>query len=203
MFEELKEVFYEKLDLSSLSEQMQQYFFKSLRIYLSHGRTYEYVVTCLNNLLEFFEAIGIGNVECAIILMNDFTLLNDGNLYEKYIFLGIIENDDNTFRNHKFFSKTKDFRVSLEKIYARYRLCLEAGYTDINWNILVHSTDNEFAKRFITSTYRKPYQIFDSPEQVFDWLSKVDISELDLEEFKTMDVNKEIVAKYESKKRKH
>lgn len=201
MLEEVGNVFYEKLGLANLSEQMQQYFDKALKVYMSHGRTYEYVVSCLDRLLEFFEAIGIGRIECAIILMNDFTLLNTVNeLYDKYIFLGVIENGDNTFRNHKFFSKTKDYRTSLAKMYARYRLCLEAGYDDINWNILVHSSDNEFTKRFISSTYRKPYQMFDSPNQVMEWLAQVDINELDLEEFKALPVNKEIVEKYEGEK---
>lgn len=204
MLEEVRNVFYEKLGLANLSEQMQQYFDKALKVYMSHGRTYEYVVSCLDRLLEFFEAIGIGRIECAIILMNDFTLLNTVNeLYDKYIFLGVIENGDNTFRNHKFFSKTKDYRTSLAKMYARYRLCLEAGYEDIKWNTLVHASDLEFAKIFVEGTYRKDYQIFHSVDQVNAWLESVDISELDLDEFKKLPVNEEIVEKYEGKRRQY
>lgn len=200
---EFEKLFYDKLNLSSLSEAMQQYFLKLMNIYLKHGRSYEYVAANLDKLIDFFEGIGIGRVECAIILMNDFSLINSINeLYDKYLFLGILENEDNTFRKHKFFSKTKDYRVSLNTMYARYKLCLEAGYGDINWNIIVHSTDNEFVKRFITSTYRKPYQIFESPEQVSNWLASVDMSDFDIEEFKSLAVNEEIVEKYEVQRRK-
>ena len=204
MSDKLKELFYTKLGLEYLSEPIQKHFFDVMETYIKHGRTYEYIESTLERLLFFFNAIGIGNVEAVIILSNFPAILNIvDELYPKYLFLGIIENDDNSFRRHKFFSKTKDYRVGLHKMYARYRLCLEAGYEDIKWNTLVHASDSEFAKIFVEGTYRKYYQIFHSVDQVNAWLESVDISELDLDEFKKLPVNEEIVEKYEGKRRQY
>lgn len=202
MSEQLRELFYNKLDLQYLSEETQKHFLDVMEGYIKHGRTYEYISSTLERLLFFFRAIGVGNIEVAIILTNFPAILNIvDELYPKYLFLGIIENEDNSFRRHKFFSKTKDYRVGLEKMYARYRLCMEAGYEDIKWNTLVHASDTEFAKIFIESTYRKPYQLFQTVEQVNEWLSRVDMSEFDINEFKALPVNEEIVEKYEGKRR--
>ena len=204
MSDELKELFYTKLGLEYLSEPVQKHFFDAIEAYLKHGRTYEYITTTLERLLFFFNAIGVRNEEAVIVLSNFPAILNIvDELYPKYLFLGIIENDDNSFRRHKFFSKTKDYRVGLHKMYARYRLCLEAGYGDIKWNTLVHASDTEFAKIFVEGTYRKDYQIFQSVDQVNDWLDGVDFSEFDIEEFKKLPVNEEIVEKYEGKRRKY
>lgn len=202
MSEQLRELFYSKLDLQYLSPAMQKHFLDVMKSYIKHGRTFEYISSTLERLLFFFRAVGIGNVEVAIILTNFPAILNIvDELYPKYVFLGIIENEDNSFRRHKFFSKTKDYRVSLEKMYARYRLCMEAGYDDIKWNTLVHASDTEFAKIFIVSTYKKPYHLFQTVEQVNDWLTNVDMSELNIDEFKALPVNEEIVENYEGKRR--
>lgn len=202
MTEELRALFYERLNLNLLSFEMQEYFLKVMNNYMKHGRTYEYVESTLDRLLNFFEAIGIGNMECAIILMNFPTILNIvDELYEKYLFLGILENEDNTFRRHKFFSKTKDYRTCLNTIYARYKLCMECGYEDIKWNTLVHATDTEFAKIFVYSTYRKPYQRFTTVQEVNKYMETIDVSDLNIDRFKELPVNREIVEKYEGKRR--
>lgn len=202
MNDEFKTLFYKKLDLQYLSLETQQHFLDVMECYIKHGRTYEYIASRLDRLLFFFAAIGIGNVEVSIILTNFPSILNIvDELYSKYLFLAVIENDDNSFRRHKFFSKTKDYRVSLEKMYARYRLCMEAGYEDIKWNTLVHASDNEFAKIFVEGTYIKSYQIFQTVEQVNEWLSNVDINDLNIDEYKVLPVNEEIVEKYEGKRR--
>lgn len=202
MNEQLRELFYKKLDLMYLSAETQKHFLDIMDGYIKHGRTFEYISSTLDKLLYFFRAIGIGNIETAIILTNFPSILNIvDELYSKYLFLGILENEDNSYRRHKLFSKTKDYRVSLDKMYARYRLCMEAGYEDIKWNTLVHASDSEFARIFVESTYKKPYQLFQDIEQVSKWLSSIDISELDIEEFKSLPVNEEIVEKYEGKRR--
>ena len=202
MTEQMRDLFYKKLNLEYLSEETQKHFLDVMASYIKHGRTYEYISSTLERLLFFFRAIGVGNIEVAIILTNFPAILNIvDELYPKYLFLGIIENEDNSFRRHKFFSKTKDYRVGLEKMYARYRLCMEAGYEDIRWNTLVHASDTEFAKIFVESAYRKPYQLFQDIDQVNEWLSNVDISELNIDEFKTLPVNEGIVENYEGKRR--
>lgn len=202
MTEELKQFFIERLNLDLLSRDTQTHFYDVMSRYMAHGRTYEFVVNSLDKLLEFFDAIGINRIEAVIIISNDPALLNNVDaLYDKYLFLGIIENEDNTFRNHKFFSKTRDYRVALDTMYKRYRFCLESGYTDIKWNTLVHATDNEFAKIFVESTYRKPYQRFDTLQSALEFISEVRYPVIDMEEFKNLEVNKELVEIYEKKGR--
>ncbi len=204
MTEEMKNLFYEKLDLEHLNPTTQQYFLKVMSDYIKHGRTYEYIEEKLDRLLFFFECIDIGTTECTIILMNFPGILNIvEELYPKYLFLGILENEDNTFRYHKFFSKTKDYRVGLHKIYARYVLCQIADYPEIRWNTLVHATDSEFAKIFVMGKYKKPYQIFESVEQVLEALECVNFDTLYIDDYKELPVNKELVEKYENKARRY
>ncbi len=199
---EFEMLFNEKLGLEYVSPMMRQHFFKVMRDYLAHGRTFEYVSNNLDKLLEFFECIGIGKVECVIILVNFPAILNIvDELYEKYLFLGIIENEDNSFRTHKFFSKTKDYRVGLTKMYTRYKMCKQFGYEHITWNTLVHSSDSEFFKIFIKGTYHKDYQRFETMQEAEEWYNSIDISDFDLDDYKSLPVNEELVEKYESKKR--
>ncbi len=202
MTKELAQLFIDRLNLDLLSKDTQTHFYDVMTRYMSHGRTYEYVVRSLDKLLEFFDIIGINRIEAVIVISNDPALLNNvDSLYDKYLFLGIIENEENTFRNHKFFSKTRDYRVSLDTMYKRYRFCLESGYNDIKWNTLVHATDNEFAKIFVESTYRKPYQKFDTLQSALEYIGSLEYPAIDIEEFKNLEVNREIVEKYEGKRR--
>lgn len=203
MTDELKQLFVDRLNLDLLSRDTQLHFYDVMSRYMAHGRTYEFIVSSLDNLLEFFDAIGINRIEAVIIISNDPALLNSVSaLYDKYLFLGIIENELNGFRKHKFFIKTRDYRVSLDTMYKRYRFCLESGYNDIKWNTLVHATDSEFAKIFVESTYRKPYQRFSTIQEAMEYIEKVRYPEIDMEPFKNLEVNKELVELYEKKGRK-
>lgn len=202
MTEELKKLFEDRLNLDLLSKDTQIHFYNIIDRYMSHGRTYDFVVKSLDILLEFFDSIGINRLEAVIVISNDPALLNNVRaLYDKYLFLGILENDVNGFRRHKFFSKTKDYRVSLDTMYKRYRFCLESGYNDIKWNTIVHASDNEFARIFVESTYRKPYQRFNNLQEALEYINNVSYPEIDMEEYKELEVNREIVEKYEGQRR--
>ena len=121
-------------------------------------------------------------------------------LYKKYLLLGVLEEDSrNSLRKDKLLNKTKDFMVGFNKICARYKLVCEAGYDRLSWNVLVHASDREFCSIFVKSSYKKPYQLFNDPGQVMAWLRSVDASELNLEELKSLEVNKELVDKYEKR----
>ena len=55
-------------------------------------------------------------------------------------------------------------------------------------------------ENFVVSlSYKKPYQLSNNPGQVMAWLRSVDASELNLEELKSLEVNKELVDKYEKR----
>ena len=152
--------------------------------------------------MDLLEWMGFNKKEMVQILGNLPNLLNSvDELYKKYLFLGIIENEENSFRKNKLLNRTRDYMVGLSKIYARYKLICEAGYDNLRWNSLVHASDKEFARIFVRSTYVKPYQLFDTEEQVYEWLENVNFDELNIEEIKCWDVNEELVRSYEGSRK--
>lgn len=205
---EFIKLFINKLNLNNLSDEERTSFLASMLRYLDHGRkdtingrTLTYVETQLDKLLNLFECIGCTNEECIKALSNLPSLLNTvDDLYEKYLLLGIVEDKENTIRKDKLINKTKDYMVGIQKIYARYRLIVESGYNVFSWNILMHASDSEFCKVFVRGRYFKPYQVFSDKNSVMEWLNQVDFTEFDIEEWEKIEVNKELVARYEGKK---
>lgn len=205
---EFIKLFMDKLDLSNLSENERNSFFAIMIKYLDHGRkdaingrTLLYVEAQLDKLLNLLECMGCTKEDCVKVLSNLPSLLNTvDDLYNKYLLLGIVEDVDNSIRKDKLINKTKDYMVGISKIYARYRLIMESGYNVFSWNILMHATDSEFCKVFTRGKYFKPYQSFSDKDSVMRWLNQVDFGEFDIEQWKGLEVNKELVAKYEGKK---
>ena len=79
-------------------------------------------------------------------------------------------------------------------------LASNAGYPEINWNLLVHSSDSEFAQRSVRGPYYKPYQMFATSEEVFAYIEKVSLDSLDIDEIMSWNVNREIVDRYGERK---
>ena len=211
MEKEFKDLFYEKLNLYDLPFKMQSDFFISMTNYLNHGRTtkvngrtIEFVSEKLDKLLEFLCALDFSYEDIVHIITIYPEILNTvDSLYEKYLFLGIVENIENNVRRTKLYNRPKDFMVGLNKMYARYKLIIESGYNNVTWNSLVHASDREFARIFVGGSHKKPYRIFNNELGVLDYLANVDISELNIDKYKELSVNEELVSKYEGKGRKH
>ncbi len=206
MNEAFKDLFYTKLQLQKLDISLQKQFLESISSYLDHGRkeeingrTLSFVLKQLDSLILFLKCIDCTEEEIVRIITNLPTILNTvDDLYKKYLLLGILEDPSrNNLRKDKLINKTKDYMVGFNKIYARYKLVCTAGYDRLSWNVLVHASDNEFCRIFIKGTYKKPYQLFNHPSEVMAWLGSVDSSEINLEEIKAWDVNKELVSQYE------
>lgn len=202
-------LFEKVLHLSTVSESTRNAFFISMRKYLEHGRheghvegrSYDYLKEHLTELMLLMDAVELTNEERVQVLTNMPSLLNTSkDMITKYLLLGCLENEDNTFRKKKLINKTNDYRIGLKKLYGRYILASNAGYPKINWNLLVHSTDSEFAKRFVRGPYYKPYQIFSSSEEVFVYIEKVSLDSLDIDEIMSWNVNREIVDRYGERK---
>ena len=200
MNKEFKDLFYEKLLLSDLSFKEQSDFLTRITNYLSYGKTIEFVSEKLNKLLEFLYALDLNNGDVVRILTKYPGILDIvDDLYEKYLFLGNIENLDNSIRISKLLNSPKDYVMGFSKLYARYTLIKESGLNDYSWHTLVRLSDREFSRLFILKEKKKDYQIFDNELQVLDYLSRVDINRLDLSKLKEMTVNEELVRKYEGK----
>ena len=220
MFEqEVIDLLNNNLNVAVLDSELLGDFLYSLSVYLKHarksdkmgGRTDDFLKEHFVELVNTLRAFEYNDNEIITIIGKIPSLINvSSDVYPKLLLLGVIENGNNEVRKEKLLSKPKDFMVGLSKVYARYKLISESGYNTYTWNSLVHATDKEFASIFVYKTdgvkqirNRKPHQIFDSVEQVEDWLSKVDLSEFDIEQYKDMDVNKEFVARYGQKTRNY
>ena len=204
MNKEFKDLFYEQLLLGEVSFKEQSDFLLKMASYLEHGRTVEFVAEKLNKLLEFLYALDLDTKDAVRILTLYPAILNSiESLYDKYLFLGYIENLDNEVRKNKLLNSPRDFMIGLNKMYARFSLIKDSGYGTYTWNNLVHASDREFCKIFVKGTYNKPYQLFDNELQVLDYLSNVDIRGLDMSRIKEMTVNEELVSKYEGKGKRH
>ena len=208
---EVATLFEKKLHLSLVGEALRNKFLLVMSKYLEHGRTegviegrtYDYLDRHLSELILLMDAIELSNEEKVIVLTNMPSLLNTSNdMITKYLLLGVLENEDNTYRKKKLINKTNEYRIGLKKLYARYVLATHAGYPEINWNLLVHSSDFEFAKRFVRGSYYKPYQMFRDVEEVYAYIDRIDVSNIEIDEIMSWDVNRELVDKYGERKRK-
>lgn len=206
---EVTELFENKLKLKSLPGAVQISFWNAITKYLQHGRkegviegrTLEYLEKHLDELLKFLDALMYTDEEKVIIITRMPAILNTTkDVIDKFLLLGVIENQENTFRRKKLLNKTNDYRVGIKKIYGRYITAITAGYHNINWNLLVHSTDTEFASIFVKNVHEKDYQIFDTHEEVLAFVNNVSLDTLNIEELKNWDVNREIVDNYEGRK---
>ena len=208
---EVATLFEKKLHLSLVGEALRNKFLLVMSKYLEHGRTegviegrtYDYLDRHLSELILLMDAIELSNEEKVIVLTNMPSLLNtSSDMITKYLLLGVLENEDNTYRKKKLINKTNEYRIGLKKLYARYVLATHAGYPEINWNLLVHSSDFEFAKRFVRGSYYKPYQMFRDVEEVYAYIDRIDVSNIEIDEIMSWDVNRELVDKYGERKRK-
>ena len=201
-------LFYTSLDMSSIRDKnFLDNFWYSIHKYLSHGRgdkvngrTYEYVEKQLQNLIHTLDAIGYNKHEMAQIICNLPTVLNMGEeLYKKYLFLAVIENEGNNIRKNKILNRTKDIMAGFPRMYARYKLICYSGYNKPSWSNIVHASTKEFLSVFIKDKYEASHQVFKTFEEGIAWLESVDVNEFSLEDAKSWDINKEFVKKYENK----
>ena len=209
-FNKYREVFEKYLNVSEIIDNS-DIFYEKIINYLKHsrngedisGRSISFIEESLGNLVYFLNIIGCSDIEKIIVIGNMPSILNSvEELYKKYLFLGVVC-DNGDIRKDKIVNHTKDYMCGLKTIYKRYCLVRDSGYNKYTWNVLVHSTDDEFANIFITGTYSYRHKIFSSKDDVDKWLSSVNVDNIDWESIKKMDVNKEIVNKYENKGRKY
>lgn len=190
----------QKFGLSNLDIELKNKFYSAIKDYLNHGRSYEFLIKQIETFMQFCDIVNITMNEKIIILSKFPGILNSiDDLYNKYLFLGIIESPDNSFRRNKLINKPNDFRVGFKKMYSRYKFMIEVGYDSISWNTLLHATDEEFASIFVVGKYSKPYRIFNSVNEVLDTLNNIPLDDFNIDDYKKLDVNKEIVEKYENK----
>lgn len=214
---EIEKYLYLKLQLKEyLSEEELITFFTSIMNYLKHtkseelkGRTYETFKKNIDELYNFLKAINCTDKEIINIISSSPDMLNTEihKLYNKYLILGILDNcnKDPEYRKKMIINKPRDFRTSIETLYARYDFANSVGYPykNITWSILMHDTNKEFIKKFVKSKYNKSYKIFkDENEVTAEMLIEKFPLDLDvIENLKNLETNKEVVMKFEGKEK--
>lgn len=186
--DEIEKILLSKLNLKeALDDESLIEFYESFIPYIKHsrieeisGRRPETLEKYINRFINFSNSIGLSNYDVINILKKHSSILHDEEFINKYIFLSVIENENNTLRKTKLIEKPRDFRIGLETLYSRYLLMKDLEYPDINWSNLVHDSHYEFSKKFIKVKTYKKYKIFDSLE---------DISELKLKSMYPIDYN--------------
>lgn len=172
--DEIERMLFSKLNLKEyLTDDNLVDFYESFIPYIKHsrneevsGRRPETLEKYIDRFISFSNIIDLSNMEVIEILKKHPSILHDEDFINKYIFLSVIENENNTLRKTKLIEKPQDFRVSLETIYARYLLMKDLRYPDINWSNLVHESHYEFAKKFVKVKATKIYKVFDSLEDI-------------------------------------
>ena len=149
----------------------------------------------IDKLLNFFNNIGINRRQIIDILYNNFRLIDSiptEEFLNKYIFLSVIENKENTVRKGILLNNSRLFQKSLEEFYARYKLCKDSG-SDINKNTVVAEGYTKFIRRFVTNKYiNYSHQVLLEPISL-DKLIKMYPLDMDfIEELKKSDNNKNV-----------
>lgn len=117
---DIRLLFEERLNIKSLPVAMQEAFWTSITKYLQHsrkegiveGRTYDYLEKHLEELLKFLNALRYTDEEKVIIITRMPAILNTTkDVIDKFLLLGVLENEENTFRRKKLLNKTNDYRV--------------------------------------------------------------------------------------------
>ena len=206
-------VFTEKLSLDEyLNYEQKITFFMKIAKYLDHSRTSNSVgrtpITIsknLDRLIDFLKMIDCTDIEIIEIISESPDILNVDimKIYSKYLILGSIPEclDNPHFRKDMLIKKPRDFRTGLTTLYARYQFSKTLNYPEdkINWSMLMHDTNSEFAKKFVKNAYNKPYKIYDSSSEfdMYEIKEKYPFSLECLEEFKDLEVNQEIILRTE------
>ena len=97
-----------------------------------------------------------------------------------------------------FIEKIKKIATTIEGVY----IIEPTVFGDNRGYFMETYSDKEFADVFICRTYKKPYQKFTTVEEVLRQLNTYDINNLDIEYYKSLDINRELVEKYEGCKRR-
>ena len=199
---EIIDLFTDKLDLETyLPEAARPAFWHKIEDYMNHrrneqlgGRTYEYLLTKLDQLVTLFTKLELTKGEIINVIQEFPSILNSNysDIYNKFLLLGITEDDASlSKRKAMLIRKPRDYVVGLDLLFARYAFLCEVGYPQITYSILIHDSEAEFANKFIKKAYFKPYQIYNDVSEISSaiLIAKYPFNEAIMESVKAWPIN--------------
>lgn len=102
---------------------------------------------------DFAKSLGLSDLEIINFIRINVQVLTDIGFkafVKKYIFLSVIENENNTQRIRHMKKTPKDFKITLDKLYSKYCYMKEKG-VEINWSTLVRQKDDKLIKKIKNS----------------------------------------------------
>ena len=128
---EIIDLFTDKLDLETyLPEAARPAFWHKIEDYMNHrrneqlgGRTYEYLLTKLDQLVTLFTKLELTKGEIINVIQEFPSILNSNysDIYNKFLLLGITEDDASlSKRKAMLIRKPRDYVVGLDLLFARY-----------------------------------------------------------------------------------
>lgn len=160
----------------------------------------------LDELAKVLEAFDLSKMDIASIIVNEPSLIfiNPSDIYYKYLMLGVSPSLDSKIRDERkdnIINRPQDLRTSLNLVYARFRLCVDLDYTNINWSLLLHISEEQFATKFVDDGSGTPYKCFPNKSDLDSkkLMERYPITDEDLTYLEDFDANKEIVRRYHEK----
>lgn len=171
-----------------------------------HVSSVQILRSYIDELIKVLESFDLSKMDIAAVIVNEPSLIfmDPKHVYYKYLMVGATARLNESMheeRKERIVSKPQDLRTSLLVAYARFRLCLDVGYPEISWSLLLHISEDQFATRFISDGTDTPYKCFTSKEELSNakLIERYPLDGEDLTYLEGFDANKEIARRYHEK----
>ena len=173
--DETEKVLLEGLNLKEnlTPEELSEFYTKFIP-YLMHnrdnkmlGRTTETIKKNVDNYIDFCLRVGLSEKDIIISIENFPSIIHtfDNEFVDKFVIMGVVENEMNTLRKEKLIRNPRAFTIDITTLFARYKLMKNLNYP-ITWSNLVKATNDEFASIFVKDKYDKPYKIYSNKDDI-------------------------------------
>lgn len=149
----------------------------------------------LNNLINFFDNIGLSKLDLINALSNNLELIeivSKPDFIDKYLLLSVLEDDKNSVRKTIIVNNSNLLKKSISEIFIRYRL-IEEYDKQLTVNNLIKISYNSFIDLFVRKSY---YNNFDKPfnekKELSFFIDKYPVDYEFISELKKLDINKNV-----------
>ncbi len=149
----------------------------------------------LNNLINFFDNIGLTRLDLINALSNNLELIeivSKPDFIDKYLLLSVLEDDKNSVRKTIIVNNSNLLKKSINEIFIRYRL-IEEYDKQLTVNNLIKTSYNSFIDLFVRKSY---YNNFDKPfnekKELSFFIDKYPVDYEFISKLKKLDINKNV-----------
>lgn len=149
----------------------------------------------LNNLINFFDNVGLTRLDLINALSNNIGLLeivNSPDFIDKYILLSVAENDRNSARKKMLIDNSRCLKKSINEVYVRYKITKDCNRL-LSLNNIIEKGYYEFIESFVRKTYyNKSDKIFNEKKDLEDLVTEYPVDYEFISELKKLDINKNV-----------